>query len=70
MSQKKDKALRKQYRRDVQDYLTDGGLFELYSLIIKPKPRFLPKWIWVIVMGWFINIQEDTKDAGEKVSNK
>ena len=70
MSQKKDKGLRKQYRKDVKDYLENGGLYELFELIIKPKPRGVPKWLWMWAMKFFINIQEDSRDAGAKVSDR
>lgn len=70
MNQKKAKGLRKEYRKEVEDFLANGGLYELYELIIKPKPRLMPKRLWMWAMKFFINVQEDSKDAGEKISDK
>ena len=70
MSQKKDKKLRKQYRKDVEDFLKDGGLYELYELIVKPKPRFVPKWLWMFGVKIFMNVREDSKDARDKAADK
>lgn len=63
MNQKKAKGLRKQYRKDVEDFLKDGGLFELFELIVKPKPKWIPQWVWMKGMRIFINVQEEPTDA-------
>ena len=63
MSQKKAKGLRKQYRKEVEAFLKNGGLYELYEIIIKPKPRWVHKKVWAWMAGFFINIQEGTGDA-------
>jgi hypothetical protein len=70
MSDKKAKGLRKQYRKDVQYFLENGGLYELFELIIKPKPRFVPKWVWMLGMRIFINVQEDSDNAGKRTVDK
>jgi hypothetical protein len=70
MNQKKSKGLRKQYRKDVQYFLENGGLYELFELIIKPKPRFTPKWVWMFCMRIFINVQEDSDNAGKRTVDK
>ena len=70
MSGKRDKQLRKQYRKDVEEYLKNGGLFELFELIVKPKPRWVPRWLWLFGTGIFINIQEEGDDAGTKTADK
>ena len=70
MSGKKAKGLRKQYRKDVEDFLKNGGLYELFELIIKPKPRFVPKWVWMFGMRIFINVQEDSDNAGKTTVDK
>ena len=69
MNQKKAKSLRKEYRKEVEHFLKEGGLYELMELIIKPKPRWVPSRLWTWMTGFFINIQEDTGDAGEKTTN-
>lgn len=70
MSDKKAKGLRKQYRKDVKYFLENGGLYELFELIIKPKPRFVPKWVWMFGMRIFINVQEDSDNAGKRAVDK
>ena len=70
MSDKKSKKLRKQYRKDVEDFLNDGGLFELFELIVKPKPRWMPKWFWMWAMKFFINVQEDWGNAGDRTGEE
>lgn len=69
MSNKKAKGLRKQYRKDVEKFLKNGGLYELMELIIKPKPRWISSGLWKWMAGFFINIQEDTSDAGKKTTD-
>jgi len=69
MSGKRDKKLRKEYRKEVEEYLKNGGIFELFELIVKPKPRWVPQWMWMFGVKIFMNVQEDPKDAGEKVSD-
>jgi hypothetical protein len=59
MSAKRNKKLRKEYRKEVEEFMKNGGLMELYSLIIKPKPRWMPKWMWMFCVKLFINVQED-----------
>ncbi|MCK5606706.1 hypothetical protein KAR91_32690 [Candidatus Pacearchaeota archaeon] len=63
MNQKKAKGLRKQYRKEVEDFLKNGGLYELYELIVKPKPRWIPQWLWLLGAKVFINIQEEPENA-------
>ena len=69
MNQKKAKSLRKEYRKEVEQFLKEGGLYELMELIIKPKPRWVHKRVWTWMAGFFINIQEDTGDAREKTTD-
>ena len=54
----------------MQYFLENGGLYELFELIIKPKPRFVPKWVWMLGMRIFINVQEDSDNAGKRTVDK
>jgi hypothetical protein len=64
MRQQQSKKLRKEYRKQVNEYLEHQGLLELFQLIVKPKPKWVPKWLWVWGIKRFINVQEDWKYAG------
>jgi hypothetical protein len=69
MNQKKAKKIRKEYRHEVKKYMDSQGLLELFRLIVKPKPRWMPKWIWLKGIKFFINVQEDWNYAGAKTSD-
>ena len=69
MSDKREKKLRKQYRKEIEEFLVKGGLYELMELIIKPKPRWVHQKVWTWMAGFFINIQEDEGNAREKITD-
>jgi hypothetical protein len=64
MRQQQSKKLRKEYRKQVNEYLEHQGLLELFQLIVKPKPKWVPKRLWIWGIKCFINVQEDWKYAG------
>jgi hypothetical protein len=64
MRQQQSKKLRKEYRKQVNEYLEHQGLLELFQLIVKPKPKWVPKRLWIWGIKRFINVQEDWKYAG------
>jgi len=70
MSGARAKKLRKEYRKEVQDYLMDGGMYEIFQMMIKPKPRGVPNFLWLWAMKFFVNIQEETDNAGKKTPDK
>ena len=65
MNGKKAKQLRKEYRKQVNQYMDSQGLLELFQLIVKPKPKYVPMRIWMWGMKKFINTQEDWNYAGD-----
>jgi hypothetical protein len=70
MSQQKAKKLRKEYRKEVKQYMDSQGLLELFQLIVKTKPRWMPKWVWLKGIKVFIKVQEDWNYAGAKHSDR
>jgi hypothetical protein len=40
MNEKQSKKLRQIYRKDVRSQ------FEVLKKILRPKPKYLPKWLW------------------------
>jgi hypothetical protein len=69
MRQQKSKKLRKEYRKEAQKYMDSQGLLELFQLIVKPKPGWMPKWMWIRGIKIFINVQEDWNYAGTGAGN-
>lgn len=59
------KKLRKEYRK----YIDQGGCLELFRLIIKPKPRWVPYLLWLWGIKLFINVDEDMKKATKEVQD-
>lgn len=70
MNSKKAKSLRKEYRKQVNDFMDKKGLLELFQLIVKPKPRWMPKWMWLKGIKIFINVQEDWNYGNEETPDK
>ena len=66
MGEQQAKKLRKEYRKQIDGYMENGGLLELFALIVKPKPRWMPKWMWMWGIKIFINVQEDWNYAGKE----
>jgi len=55
MSGKTSKYFRKKLRQDYGDLIE--MMAEENSRIIKPKPRFIPTFLWIWMAGFFIRIK-------------
>jgi len=53
MSNKQEKKLRQQYRRELQPKFHDFNLS--IDRLIRPKPKYFPKWLWFRLQSKFIN---------------
>jgi hypothetical protein len=58
MNNKFEKKRRKMLRVSLQTYqeMLRQTAFE-NAKIIKPKPKFIPMWIWLFLLGFFIKIK-------------
>ena len=55
MSQKRSKKLRQYYRRDVRHLAKERAQY-FYQEILKPRPRWVPRWLWKRMLKIFIRI--------------
>ena len=70
MSGQKAKKLRKECRNQVKKYMDNSGQFEMFMLIVKPRPWWMHKRLWIWGIRKFINIQEDWNYDGDKIPDK
>ena len=56
MSGKQDKKLRQIYRKDVGRQARE--MASLIGNAMKPKPKFIPMWLWVKMLSCFIHINK------------
>lgn len=56
MNGKKAKKIRQQYRRDLSKEAKKQG--KLIGNAMKPKPRFVPMWLWIKGASIFINLKK------------
>jgi len=56
MNQKRAKKIRQYYRRDVKQGAKEFA--ELIGNAMKPKPKWVPEWIWIKGLSIFIKINK------------
>jgi hypothetical protein len=59
MSQKQEKRMRKMLRKEVSDLAQKK--IDRDMNMFKPKPRFVPMWLWVRLIGIFIKVRKTKK---------
>lgn len=55
MSNKQSKKLRQMYNRDVRNTARDMG--KVLGNLMKPKPRWIPWWLWMAGLRIFIKVK-------------
>lgn len=55
MSGKQSKKMKQLARREYRAAMQ--AIAEQHSRLIKPKPRFMPMFLWLWMIGFFINIK-------------
>ena len=55
MSHKQDKKIRQLYRRDFK--LEELKFQERLAFLVKPKPRFVPWWLWMKIVKMVIKVK-------------
>jgi len=55
MSGKRSKKIRQYYRRELSQRARDYG--ELIGNAMKPKPKFIPMWLWIWGAKIFIKVK-------------
>lgn len=55
MNNKQSKKMRQLARRQYRD--TMKALAEQHARLIKPKPKYVPTFVWVWLLGFFIYIK-------------
>lgn len=51
MNGKQSKKLRQCYRRNIRDQ------YKVIRKILKPKPKFIPTWLWIAGLKIFLKIK-------------
>jgi hypothetical protein len=65
MSQKKDRLIKRQVSREARGKL--GYEFELLKDIFRPRPKFIPKFLWELGLSIYVRKGEfDYKPWGDK----
>ena len=59
MSQKKDKKMRQFLNREYRDAARKAGEQQInyFKSVLKPRPRWVPKFLWKAMLKCFIRIQ-------------
>jgi len=56
MNGKQAKKIRQQFKREMQKTAQEMG--RTMGNVLKPKPKFIPQWLWIRLMGIFIRIKK------------
>ena len=65
MNSKKVKKLRQYYRRDIKTQLLEE--YSLLRVAIKPKPRFMPLWLYKVLALIYVKKHYRDKLFGKKM---
>jgi hypothetical protein len=56
MNGKQAKKIRQQFKREMQKTAQEMG--RTMGNVLKPKPKWIPQFVWIFLLGFFIRIHK------------